>query len=524
MRRPESQGLLRSSGVVAVGTLLSRATGFLRLAAFAYAIGFRSLGDTYQLANNTPNIVYELLLGGVLSATLVPIFVRHAEDDDDEGTSAVITVAMAALVAITVIGILAAPLLVRLYTVTASGAVAEQQREVATSLLRWFMPQMAFYGMTALATALLNARRRFAVPAYAPVLNNIVVTAVLLAVPHVAGHRPTLGDVAGDRGLILLLGIGTTAGIVAMTVALWPAVRATGFRLHPQLQVRHPAVREVGRMSGWTLGYVLNNQVALFVVLLLANRTVGGVATYTGSQIFFVLPHALIAVSVMTTFQPELASAALADNWDRFRARFTAGVRVMGLVIIPASIGYLVLAKPIVVATLRRGALTSGSADLTANNLALLAIGLFGYSLYLFTLRGFYSLRDTRTPFWLNFVENLLNIVLAFALEPLLGVPGLALAYAGAYTVAAALAVVALSRRVGGLDSYRTVQTLVRIAVASAVMGAAVFVAVRVIGGGAIVETIFGTLVGVAAYLAAISVMRVKEVTQLRSILRRVAS
>jgi putative peptidoglycan lipid II flippase len=524
LRRPESTGLLRSSGVVALGTLLSRATGFMRLAAFAYALGFKGLGDTYQLANNTPNIVYELLLGGVLSATLVPIFVRHAQDDDDEGTSAVITVAMAALVAITVVGILAAPVLVRLYTLTASGAVADQQREVATSLLRWFMPQMAFYGLTALATALLNARRRFAPPAFAPVLNNIIVIAVLLTVPHVAGHRPTLGDVASDRSLLLLLGIGTTAGIVAMTVVLWPAVRNTGFRFHPRLQLRHPAVREVSRMSGWTLGYVLNNQVALFVVLLLANRRVGGVATYTGAQIFFVLPHALVAVSVMTTFQPELASAALADNWQRFRGRFSAGVRLMGIVIIPASVGYLILAKPIVVATLRRGALTPRSADLTADNLALLAVGMLGYSLYLFTLRGFYSLRDTRTPFWLNFAENLVNIALAFALQPVLGVPGLALSYAIAYTVAAVIAVVALARRVGGLDTYRTVQTLVRITVASAVMGIAVLIATRVIGGGPVVETVFGMLVGVAVYLTAVSGMRVSEVTQLRALLRRVAS
>jgi putative peptidoglycan lipid II flippase len=512
----EQRSIVRSSGVVALGTSLSRLTGFARLAVIGSVLGYKTVTDTYTLANTTPNIVYELLLGGVLSATLVPVFVRHTDEGDDEGTSAVITLAAAGLLAITVIGILAAPAIVRVYTVTASHDVAAEQRQVATSLLRLFMPQMFFYGLTAMATALLNARRRFAAPAFAPVLNNVLVIVALLAVPRVVGHTPHLSDIREDTGLLLLLGLGTTAGIVLMTVVLIPAVRSSGFRFRPNFDIRNPAVREVGGLSGWTLGYVLVNQVALLIVLLLANRSEGGVSTYTAAQIFFLLPHALVAVSLMTTIVPELASAYKNNETNAYRDRFSLGIRLMVLVILPAATGYVVLAQPIAHALLNHGAATSGSTHLIGSNLAMFGLGLLGYSVYLYTLRGFYALRDTRTPFFLNIAENGLNVVLALILEPALGVPGLALAYAIAYVCAAVLALWALRRRVGRLDSRRTMRTMVRIGVACLAMAGAVAAAIRIVGGPYIVQTGVGVITGIAVFGAGVLVMHVEEVATLR--------
>ena len=517
----EHRSIVRSSGVVAMGTAFSRLTGFLRLAALGYALGFKALTDTYTLANTTPNIVYELLLGGVLSATLVPVFVHHTEEGDDDGTNAVITIASAALIAITVVGILAAPAIVRIYTFTAEGHVAGEQREVATSLLRLFMPQMFFYGLTAMATALLNARRRFAAPAFAPILNNVVVIAALLAIPHVAGHTPRLSDIRKDTGLLLLLGLGTTAGIVLMTVVLLPAVRASGHRFRANFDFRNPAVREVGAMSGWTLGYVLVNQVSLLIVLLLANRQVGGVSTYTAAYVFFLLPHALVAVSLMTTIVPELASAFRNRDTQLYRDRFSLGMRLMALIILPAATGYVVLAQPIVHALLKYGAATGSSAHLIGSNLAMFGLGLLGYSVYLYTLRGFYALRDTRTPFFLNLAENGINVALAVILEPVLGVPGLALAYAMAYLAAAVIALWALRRRVGRLDTTRTMRTIVRIGAACLAMAGVVAAAIRLIGGPYVLQTVYGVVLGVAVFAAAILVLRVEEVATLRARLLR---
>jgi putative peptidoglycan lipid II flippase len=518
---PAQSSLLRTSSLVALGTALSRITGFLRLAATGYAIGYGALTDTYTLANNMPNIVYELVVGGVLSATLVPVFVHHTEDGDDEGTSAVITVATAGLIALVVTGLLVAPALMRLYTITAPGDVAGEQRHVATDLLRLFMPQMLFYGLTALATAVLNARRKFLAAAFAPVLNNVIVVAVLLSLPHLAGHTPTLGNVRHDTGLLLALGLGTTAGIVAMTVVLLPAVLRSGFRYRWNFAPRHPAVKEVGRMSGWTLGYVIANQVSLFIVLLLANRRVSGVATYTGAYIFFLLPHALVTVSLVTTLAPQLASAARRQDAGAYRATFALGIRLMALVVLPAATGYVVLGQPIVHALLAYGAVKPHQAHLMGSDLAMFGTGLFGFSLYLYTLNGFYALRDTRTPFLLNLVENALNIVLALVLQPALGVPGLALSFALAYNISAVLALLTLRRRVGQLDHTRTIRTLSRIGAACAVMAAAVAGASRVVGDSALVRTGAGVAVGAAVYLGMLLLLRVEDVATLRSRLLR---
>lgn len=507
--------------MVALGTLLSRVTGFVRLFATGWAIGYGPLADTYTLANNTPNIVYELVLGGVLSATLVPVFVHHTEKDDDEGTSAVISVATAALIGLTVAGIIAAPLIMRLYTVSASGEIAGQQREVATTLLRLFMPQMLFYGLTAMATALLNARRSFAAPAFAPALNNLLVTGVLIAIVAVHGDHPGLGDVRGSTLLVWILGAGTTAGIVLMTAVLLPAIRASGFRFRWNPDWRNPAVREVGRLSGWTLGYVVANQLALLVVLLLANREPGGPSTYAAALIFFQLPHALVAVSLMTTIVPELASAFGRGDKVRYRQQFSLGIRLMGLIILPAATGYVVLGEPIA-HVLKIGAVTAAQADQIGANLAMFGLGLCGYSVYLYTLRGFYALRDTRTPFFVNVFENLVNVAAAFALEPLLGVDGLALAYAIAYSAAAVVAVLALRRRMGLLDGRRTARSMAPILFACILMAGCVAAAVELVGDEArLLQTAIGVVVGTVVFGATVLALRVEELDTLRTRLLR---
>ena len=193
MTGPRRGGLLRANVSVGLGTALSRATGLLRWMALAAALGQSSLSDAFNLANNSPNAVYELLLGGVLSATLVPVFTAQLEDADDDATNAVVTVAAIALAVLTVVAIVAAPWIVRLLTLSPDGSVdAAQLRDVGTDLARFLLPQIFFYGMMALGSALLNARRRFFAPAWAPVLNNIVVIAVFIVVGLELSGEPDL--------------------------------------------------------------------------------------------------------------------------------------------------------------------------------------------------------------------------------------------------------------------------------------------------------------------------------------------
>ncbi len=520
----DGRRLVRSSAVVGVGTALSRITGFLRVAAIA-TIGFARLTDVYNIANSTPNIVYELLLGGILTATLVPLYVENLQHRDDRASDAINTVSLVALLVISVIGFIASPWIIQLYTLRLSGPGAAQQQELATSLLRLFMPQIFFYGLTALATAMLNARRRFAAAAFAPVLNNVVVIAVFIALPSIAHRTLNVETVNSDTGLVLLLGLGTTAGIVAMALVLLPALHRAGMRIRLVFDWRNPAVVKLARLSGWTVGYVIANQVAFWIALFLAYGRSGDASVYLAAFIFFQLPHGLFAVSIMTALAPELAASANRRDFVAFRMHFTGGFRLMVLTVLPASGLMVVLAGPIVNAVLHYGDFTARNASLTAETLTAFGLGLVFFSVYLYTLRAFYSMQDTRTPFLLNCIENGINIALALALYPTLGVQGLALAWSIAYAISAAVSLFWLRNRLGSLDGRRNTVAVARIAVAAIVATLVAWIAGATIGDAdpaqAIVACVAGIGGAVIAYLIGLRLLRVPELAMLHDALRR---
>jgi putative peptidoglycan lipid II flippase len=516
--------LVRSSAVVGVGTALSRVTGFLRVAAIA-TIGFARLTDVYNIANSTPNIVYELLLGGILTATLVPLYVESLQNRDERGSDAINTVSLVALLLISILGFIAAPWIIRLYTLRLSGPGTAQQQELATSLLRLFMPQIFFYGLTALATAMLNARRRFAAAAFAPVLNNVVVIAVFIALPSIAHRTLNVETVNNDTGLVLLLGLGTTAGIVAMALVLLPALHRAGARIRLVFDWRNPAVVKLARLSGWTIGYVIANQVAFWVALFLAYGRSGDASVYLAAFIFFQLPHGLFAVSIMTALAPELAASANRRDFAAFREHFTEGFRLMVLTVLPASGLMIVLAGPIVNAVLHYGNFTARNASLTAETLAAFGIGLVFFSVYLYTLRAFYSMQDTRTPFLLNCLENGINIALAFALYPVLGVQGLALSWSLAYVISAVVSLLWLRNRLGSLDGRRNLIAIARIAAPAGVATLVAWIAGTAIGDADAARAIVACLVAITAaaavYLVGLRLLGVPELAMLRDAVRR---
>jgi putative peptidoglycan lipid II flippase len=524
-RRHDTRQLLQSSAVVGIGTALSRVTGFLRVAAIAYALGVTTVAGVYSYANETPNIVYELLIGGILTATLVPQFVRHLQQDDRDATNAVVTVALVALVVVTVLGVLLAPLIVDIYTLQVSGPSRAEQQELATKLLRLFMPQMLFYGFATLATALLQARRRFAAAAFAPILNNLVVISIFVSIPQLFDGPLTVRRVNDDTGLVLLLGLGTTAGVAAMALALVPALRGAGIRLRFLFAIRHAAVRTLVRLSGWTFGYVVANQIALWVVLVLANGVDGGAFAYLSAYAFFQLPHGLFSVSVMTAVGPELAHAGARGDLVALRHRFARALRLVLTVVIPAAAVYVALARPLVVALLQRGAFSAGDAELVADTLVGFAVGLPFFSTYLFALRAFYALEDTRTPFLLNCLENAANIVLALWLFDELGIDGLAYAFSAAYAIAAVVTLGVLSRRIGGLQGRGIGSTVVRVGAVAAVAGVAAWLASGEIGWSTAAEAIVSSIVGLAVAgaitAAGLWVARVDEFQEVLGLLAR---
>ena len=532
---PDGAGLVRSSGIVAVGTTLSRFTGLFRTIITAVTLGTVGVGAAYNLANNTPNMIYDLLLGGVLSATLVPVLVANRQRGDDEGTDAVLTVATVFLIVISVVAVVAAPLVVHLYGAIAHAGPtppsADQER-LATLLLRLFAPQVLFYGLTTLATALLNAHRRFAAAAFAPVLNNAMLICVLLAAGRAMGANTSVAHVESDPAVIWLLGLGTTAGIAAMALVLWPAITRAHIPLQWRFDVRHPAVRQVARLSGWTLGYVVANQVTLFVIISLAFGTPGGggVSAWTYAYQFFQLPYGIFTVSVMTAFTPELARLAAGHDWRPFQDRFLFGLRLVVLVLLPSTVLLVVLAQPIVSVLLSYGHFHAADAHITAATVAGLAWGIVGFSLYLYVLRGFYALRDTRTPFLINLVENGLTLLFAFVFVSGFGqgVQGLAWAWSLAYLISAVIAFVWLRLRVGPFGTAMAVRTTVpvsRMVVATVAMAVVVLVAAHVFpstGAGAWLAVAVGGGAGLLVYGLALARMRVPEIREVpRLVLRR---
>ena len=529
--------LARSTAVMATGTLLSRITGLLRVTVLVATLGVGEsrLADVYNVANTTPNIIYELVLGGILSSIFVPVFVEvrstRGQRQAWHVARATMTIAIAGLGLLAGITMLAAPWIIRLYVHSGSPAERAQAIEVGGQLLAMFMPQIVFYGVGAVMTGLLNAHRRFGVPMFAPILNNLVVIAVGLTFHALVGQRvPQVGEIT--TGQKLLLGLGTTAGVAAMTLVQWPFLRRIGFRFHFVWNWRDRAIRKMATLSAYTVGYVVTNQLGYLLVPVLAYGVQGGYTAYTTAFIFFQLPHGVFAVSVMTALLPPLSEQAVARDWDAFRATLARGIRLTAAVLLPAALGYLALAGPIVRLLLEHGVVTEASTSLLVPVLMVFVLGLVPFSTFQLVLRAFYALQDTRTTFRVNLVSVGVNVVVDLLLFNLLPVrwkiPGLALGHATSYTVGSALLLYLMSRRIGGLGGRSILAAVGRMLAAGLVMLVVTVLVARAAGaladpgfGRDLLTVAAGVAAGAATYLVAARLLRVQEIGLLLEIVRR---
>jgi putative peptidoglycan lipid II flippase len=424
---------------MASGTLLSRLSGFARLLTVAWVLGQGGLADAYNLANTIPNQIYELLLGGVLSATLLPVFMQSLDrsekhEGDDDGVSAVVSCLTVMLLVATALFWLAAPAIVHFYLVRSSGAGTAGERRLATAWLRLFAPQLLFIGLITITTALLNARRRFGSVAFSPVLANVVTIVALVLADRLVPHG-SISAYNSSSGAVAVVGIGTTAGYLAQFVVQLPALLRCHVKLRFRWHPRHPALRAIGRLSGWTVGAVVANQVSFTLVSVLASSRHGDFSAFSYAYAFMLLPHAVVAVSIAYVVAPDLAQLWSGGDSKAFAKRVAHAMRVTILLLLPGGVGYALLAHPAVVLALAHGDLHRASAELTGSLLVIFALGLPGFSSYLLLIRAFQSKQDTRSMFWLYVLENAVTVVTALALYPFMGVRGLVLAWVGAYTV-----------------------------------------------------------------------------------------
>ncbi|MFN2502635.1 MAG: lipid II flippase MurJ, partial [Acidimicrobiales bacterium] len=395
----EPLSTVSATAAITAGNVASRITGFLRVLAVGAALGTTFAGNTYQSANLVSNLLFELLAAGLLSSVLVPPFVRLLDGGDREGAErlagSVLGMALVGLGVVTVAALLARPWIMRLLTVGVDdSAVRDQEVALGSFLLVLFLPQVLLYALGSVATGLLHGSRRFAAAAFAPVANNVIVILTMGVFWALQHSRPGLDLSTTQR---LVLGGGTTAGVLAMILVPLAALRGAGLRLRPRWNPGDPGLRQLGRDGAWAAGMLALSQVLLVATLVLANRIEGGVVAYHIAFQVFLLPFAVLGHPVLTALYPRLASAASGNRWREFTDRAGGGMAAIAFLTLPASALLVVLARP-ALRLLQFGALDPAGADLVARLAAAYALGLGGFAAFQLLVRASYATGDTRTP------------------------------------------------------------------------------------------------------------------------------
>ncbi|AWW38635.1 MULTISPECIES: murein biosynthesis integral membrane protein MurJ [Streptomyces] len=533
-------GLLKSSAVMAAGTMVSRITGFVRSAMIVSALGVGLLGDTFQVAYQLPTMIYILTVGGGLNSVFVPQLVRAMKEDEDGGeayANRLLTLVMVALGTLTVLAVLGAPLLIRML----SDAVASDPaaNEVGVTFVRYFLPTIFFMGIHVVMGQILNARGRFGAMMWTPVLNNIVIIVTLAMFLWVYGTAEHSGMTVtnippeGQR----LLGIGVLLGLVVQALAMIPYLRETGFRPRLRFDWKGHGLGKAVTLAKWTVLFVLANQAGAIVVSQLSTAAGKdspvdgtGFAAYANAQLIWGLPQAIITVSLMAALLPRLARSAAEDDAGAVRDDISQGLRTTAVAIVPIAFGFLALGIPM--CTLMFG--TSGTSAATNMGFMLMAfgLGLIPYSVQYVVLRAFYAYEDTRTPFYNTVIVAAVNAgasALCFFLVPSRwAVVGMAASYGIAYAIGVGVAWRRLRKRLGGdLDGGRVRRTYTRLSIASLpaalVGGAACYGVTLVLGqgvAGSSAALLAGGVVLLGTFYIAARRMRIEELNSLVGMVR----
>jgi len=521
---------------MAVGTIASRGTGFIRSLVLVAVLGVQLVPDAYNAANTLPNMVYELLLGGILTSVFVPLIVKAQKQDPDGGdayTQRLLTLTVLVLGTATVLAVIAAPLLIGLQGFDSGNSA---QHDLAVALARLLLPEILFYGIGASLAAVLNSRGHFAAPMWAPVVNNLVVIVtcgVFLALPGSARLTPETITTAQ----VLVLGIGTTLGIIAQAAVLLPALRKVGFRWRWRIDVGQARLGEAARLAGWMLAYVAISQVGVIVVQRLAilvhhaHPDAPGLTVLVNASLLFMLPHGIVAVSIITALLPRMSRAAVDGRLADVARDLSLGTRLSSVVLLPISAAFLALGPAIGVLLYSYGrSSTEGGRDIGLA-LAAGALGLLPFAVSQMQIFAFYALRDTRTPALVNLAvvtaKVAVDLALYATLPPANVVEGLMWGNTVSYVVAVIVSGWLLGRRLGGLDAARTLRTIVRLTIAAVIGGLLAWAVaaglVGRLGDGplAAVAVLFGgSLLGGLAYLAVALRLGVTEVQQVTGALR----
>ncbi len=455
------QSVLKSSAIMAVGTIFSRITGLGRNLLLVAALGTAIIGDTFQVANTIPTVVYILVAGGALNAVFVPQIVREMKKPDGGNAfvSQLATATFTILAIATAIGVLAAPLVVRLYAAKFGGTGLETEFELTVLFTRYCLPQILFLGLFTLFGQIANARGSFGPMMWAPILNNLVVIGVLIGFIAIA---PDAQDGVISTSAKALLGLGTTFGAFVQAAILIPVIVKSGVRLRPNFH--WSSLGKSAHLAKWTMIFVIINQAGFVVIVNLATAAsvrakesgidVGvGFTPYQNAHFIFLLPHSIIAVSLVTALLPRISRLAADTQISNVRDEIQQTLLNLYSLIIPAAFAMLFLGQPI--AHLIFAASNSADASQIGMILSGFALGLIPFCSSYVMLRGFYAFEDTKTPAAITLLMNVVTILCAtisYLVLPIRFITvGIAVSFGIGYLSSSLLARFLLNKRIGRL-------------------------------------------------------------------------
>lgn len=462
--------LARSAGLIGSATLVSRVLGLVRDQTLAYLFGAGNAMDAFNVAFRIPNLVRDLFAEGAMTAAFVPTFTKRLTIDGRERAWNLGNAVLNALGLVTgvlvVAGIVGAEPLTALFAASYAGVPGKL--ELTVFLTRLMLPFLTLVALAAVVMGMLNSLERFFVPALSPAMFNVaMIASAVLLVPLM----PALGFPA-----ITAIAVGVVAGGLGQLALQWPALRREGFRYEAHLDLKDPGLREILTLMGpGTIGLAAT-QVNLFVNTVLATgEGTGAVSWLNYAFRLMYLPIGLFGVSIATAALPSLARDAARDQLVGMRETVSRGLRLMMMLNVPAAVGLMVLASPIVRLIFERGRFTAEDTAATAAALLCYAPGLLGYSAVKIAVPGFYALHDARTPVTISIASMAVNVSLNLMLVRVMGYRGLALGTAVAAIFNATTLLWLLRRRLGGFDDRRLAVALGKIGTAAGGMGLAVW-------------------------------------------------
>lgn len=413
----EDANLIRSSSVMGLGTIISRATGLIRNLLLVAALGTGLLGDAFNVANTTPNIIYNLLIGGALSAVFVPLIVQsfRQEDGGSAYISRLLSLIASALLFITIAAMLLAPLLVSLYAPTFSG----RSREVTLAFALYCLPQILFYGLYGILGQVANAKEKFGPMMWAPIANNLLVI-VLFSYFISVTDEISLETISDSQ--IALLGLGSTIGIALQAVILIPTLRKSGLKLSFRRDWRGVGLDKALKLASWAFIFVLISQLGFLITVNLATRAAVlaqeqgidygvGYTPYANAYLVMLLPHSIVTISIVTALLPGLSKLAFDKKLSEVRDQLSKALRLTAILTIPASLVFFFFAEEITSAIFF--GISEQSAEYIGRVLAAMSLGLIPLSINLVLIRGLNAFENTKYQVISNLVINLVALTIS---------------------------------------------------------------------------------------------------------------